>query len=113
MDLDQRITADDQAFVHESHPELAFRRLADSQDLPPKKSTEGLALRKGLLMDAGFEKLDHWAAAVPRKWMALDDLYDAATLSLTAAHIAAGDGICLTDPAIGPDARGRKMEIWY
>lgn len=106
------ITPADQAHIIEAHPELAFQRLNGDAALPSKKSPEGQALRRALLEAAGFTKLEDWATALPRKWVAVDDIYDACVLTLTAAHFDHGTAIALPEQA-DVNARGLKMQIWY
>ncbi|HVO30106.1 MAG TPA: DUF429 domain-containing protein [bacterium] len=95
---------------HESHPELAFLRLAGGRSLPPKKTATGLARRRALLRRASLGAV--FTLAPARGGWREDDLLDAAALVLTAAHIARGSAHCLPeDPP--EDARGIPMRVYY
>jgi len=110
-DLDDTLSPPDQDRVHEAHPELAFARLNGGAPPPPKRSAEGLDRRRVLLRRAGIRGLARLLDNRPRG-VAVDDLLDAAVLTLTAERILAGQGIRL----IGTperDSRGLRMEIWY
>lgn len=98
--------------IHEAHPELAFLRLNDGNALPPKRTREGLAVRRTLLEQAGFKKLAEWEAALPARVAKHDDLFDACVLLLTARHIAKSRARKVSD-TVEYDAHGLHMEIWY
>jgi predicted RNase H-like nuclease len=79
--------------LYEVHPELAFAALAGAP-LPDSKHTKaGLAVRRGLLAQAGI--------LLPPKVVgaAEDDLLDAAAVAWSARRIAAGRAVLLTNPA--------------
>jgi predicted RNase H-like nuclease len=110
-DLDETLRSVDQNRVFEAHPELAFARLNGGVPPPPKRLAEGIARRIALLRRAGLKGLARTLAAKPRG-VGVDDLLDAAVLTLTAERIVKGEGVRL----IGTperDARGLRMEIWY
>lgn len=109
-DIDGWITPAHQRRIRESHPELVFLRMNDFAPLPPKRTDEGLRLRRKLLCRNGVV-LDALAKTLRARAAAIDDLYDAAALSLAAERFRNGDGICLTEGLC--DARGLRMEIWY
>jgi predicted RNase H-like nuclease len=98
------------ARVFETHPELAFWRLNGDRPLAyPKKVKPGLALRRGLLIGAGF------AAAVveapPPKGAGPDDLLDALACAAMARRIHAGVAKPFpNDPQ--RDDHGLPMAIW-
>ena len=101
--------------VFEVHPELAFWRLNGERALTEPKKVKsrpyepGLALRRGLLVAAGFPE-----SAVnepPPKGAAADDLLDALACAAIARRIHAG----LAQPFPNPpprDAFGLAMAIW-
>lgn len=111
-ELDRALGPADQERVHEAHPELAFMRLAGGTPPPPKRSSAGAKQRRMLLEAEGFDALDDWLGRWPRRLVAVDDVYDACALCLTAERIRDGLAIRLpADPVV--DARGLRMEIWY
>jgi predicted RNase H-like nuclease len=98
------------ARVFETHPELAFWRLNGDRPLAyPKKVKPGLALRRRLLIGAGF------AAAVveapPPKGAAADDLLDALACATIARRIHAGLAKSFPDDP-QRDEYGLPMAIW-
>jgi predicted RNase H-like nuclease len=109
-DLDAWMTPARQRRVRESHPELVFLILNGGAPLPKKRTAEGRAARRGVLLRHGLAGLDALEASLRRRDAALDDLYDAAALALAARRFAEGRGTRL---AAGRDARGLRMEIWY
>lgn len=60
MEVDDFVRAHPLIDVCEIHPELVFLRLNSSKPLPPKKSEEGDALRRGLLKQQSFRAIDRW-----------------------------------------------------
>jgi predicted RNase H-like nuclease len=111
-ELDRVLDPADQARVHEAHPELAFMRLAGGTPPPPKRLPAGAMQRRTLLEAEGFGDLDDWRRRWPRHQVAIDDIYDACALCLTAERIRDGQAVRL--PADPPtDGRGMRMEIWY
>ncbi len=100
--------------VHEVHPEVAFWRLNGERPLPlPKKVSSrghppGLALRRDLLVAAGFDAA--FLSQAPRG-AGLDDLLDAAVNALVARRLLAGTAQSYPDPP-GRDAHGLPVAIW-
>jgi predicted RNase H-like nuclease len=101
--------------VFEVHPELAFWRLNGGRALDEPKKVKGkcyepgLALRRRLLIDAGFP-----SAAVegaPPKGAGPDDLLDALACAAIARRIHAGTAQPFPDPP-ERDALGLPMAIW-
>lgn len=77
------------ARVFETHPELAFWRLNGDRPLAyPKKVKPGLALRRELLIGAGFAVAA--VEAPPPTGARADDLLDALACAAMARHIHAG-----------------------
>ena len=98
------------ARVFEVHPELAFWRLNGERPLPlPKKVKPGLALRRALLVAAGYPPaiLD----APPPKGAARDDMLDALACAAIAQRIHAGVALSFPDPP-QRDEHGLPMAIW-
>lgn len=115
-EVDALMTPALQERVYEVHPELAFWAMHGGLPLPlPKKvkgraHDEGLALRKALLLEAGFP-LDGLPARTYRAAdVGADDLLDACACAWSARRIA--EGTSLRFPQDPPrDARGLRMEI--
>ena len=115
-ELDQALRDSDAAArVFEVHPELAFWRLNGHRALTePKKVRSrphgpGLALRRSLLLAAGFA--DDVLHAAPPKGAAADDLLDALACAAIARRLNAG----VAEPFPNPpprDALGLPMAIW-
>jgi predicted RNase H-like nuclease len=115
-ELDQALRDSDAAArVFEVHPELAFWRLNGHRALTePKKVRSrpygpGLALRRSLLLAAGF--VDDVLRAAPPKGAAADDLLDALACAAIARRLHAG----VAEPFPNPpprDALGLPMAIW-
>ena len=94
--------------IHEVHPELVFRDLADA-DLPAKKTYAGVIQRQRLLGEAGIDlPADLGDAGV----VPLDDVLDAAAVAIVAAKLATGTARPLPDPPVR-DAAGVPMAIWH
>lgn len=113
-DIDAVITPADQDYVGEGHPELAFWRLNGGAPCRrPKREKEGAEERRALLDRAGIaDAAAHFDALRKRygRGVALDDVYDACVLALTAEARLNGEAVRLSDGA--RDARGLVMEIW-
>ncbi|MCC7272800.1 MAG: DUF429 domain-containing protein [Alphaproteobacteria bacterium] len=111
-EIDRAMTPAGQDRVRESHPELAFMRLAGAPVPESKRTPAGEARRRAALERAGIA-VAPLLAALDRRHAAVDDLLDAAALSHTATLMAAGAATRL--PAGDPprDARGLRMEIWF
>ena len=115
--VDQSLRMDPQASdrVFEVHPELAFWRLNTGRALDePKKikgrcNDRGLAVRRGLLVAAGFaESVVH---AEPPKGAGEDDLLDALACAAIAQRIAEGRARPFPDPP-ERDEHGLRIAIW-
>lgn len=90
QELDRFLVRHPEARDHfyESHPELAFARLAGGVALPSKKSLEGFNLRLALLRQhlPDVEALvQRTLTATKRAQVAKDDVLDALVLSITGA----------------------------
>ena len=97
--------------LHEVHPEIAFRRLAGSEPLPPKKGpgrADGLAARRALLVAAGLPAA--LVADRPRG-VGADDHLDALAALVVARDILAERATPLPDP-FEHDAHGLPVVIW-
>lgn len=101
--------------VYEVHPELAFWRLNGGHALTEPKKVKsrcyepGLALRRGLLIAAGFPKAV--VSAAPPKGAGPDDLLDALACAAVTRRIHAG----LAQPfpeRFERDSYGLPMAIW-
>jgi predicted RNase H-like nuclease len=106
-EIDRFITPAKQETIYEAHPELAFARLNGDVVLPPKKTREGLTLRRDLVAAAGIEQIDAWLGTLRGSGAGADDLLDACALALAARapHRVAAP--------MEMDERGLRMEIWY
>jgi predicted RNase H-like nuclease len=119
-ELDRILEPSHQRVVIESHPELAFARLAGQPMRHRKKTEAGRRERLAALRRDGRVRVDvrglarlraeHRAADVKP-----DDLVDALVLSLVAEDHLAGTAARVPTPPAEPerDARGLRMEIWY
>lgn len=106
-EVDRCLTPLLQAQVVETHPELAFLRLAGQPMRFNKKTEEGFAERRCLL-DFPIEE---WLERFPRRRVGRDDLLDAVALMHSAELQVVGQGVRVpADPPL--DARGLRMEIW-
>jgi predicted RNase H-like nuclease len=111
-EVDRALRADPSlaAHVFETHPELAFWRLNNDCPLAlPKKVRPGLALRRRLLIAAGFPRAV--VHAPPPKGAGPDDLLDALACAAIARRIHAGVGRPFPDPPQRDD-HGLLMAIW-
>jgi predicted RNase H-like nuclease len=116
-EVDVCLRADDSAAarVYEVHPELAFWRLNGERALDEPKKVKsrcyepGLALRRQLLVGAGFpaDVVD----APPPAGAGPDDLLDALACAAIARRIHEGLARPFPDPP-ERDALGLKMAIW-
>jgi predicted RNase H-like nuclease len=101
--------------VFEVHPELAFwrlngnRALAEPKKIKSRPCESGLALRRQLLVAAGFSESAVHAAAP--KGGAADDLLDALACAAIARRLAKGFAMPYPDPP-PRDAYGLPMAIW-
>jgi predicted RNase H-like nuclease len=116
-EVDALMTPDLQARVVECHPEVAFWRLNGRTplDLPKKiksqPSAEGLALRRELLIRAGYKPEFFDQLSCKKSIAGADDLFDAMANAAAAADILRGTAVRfpLEPPA---DRKGLRMEIW-
>ena len=98
------------ARVFEVHPELAFWRINGERPLAlPKKVKPGLALRRQLLIAAGFAVAA--VEAAPPKGAGPDDVLDALACAAIARRIHAGLARPFPDPPARDDY-GLPMAIW-
>ena len=98
------------ARVFETHPELAFWRLNGDRPLAyPKKVKPGLALRRRLLIGAGFAPAV--VEAPPPRGAGPDDLLDALACAAMARRIHAGLAKSFPDDPQRDDY-GLPMAIW-
>jgi predicted RNase H-like nuclease len=98
------------ARVFETHPELAFWRLNNDRPLAlAKKVKPGLALRRQLLIAAGYAPAI--VEAPPPKGAGPDDLLDALACAAIARRIHAGVALPFPD-APHRDEYGLPMAIW-
>ncbi|WP_108880443.1 DUF429 domain-containing protein [Anderseniella sp. Alg231-50] len=110
-EVDAAITPQSQSRVFEIHPEVAFCAMNNGYAVQhAKKTADGAALRRALLMAGGFPlaRLQHpqWK----KSQAADDDILDACACAWSACRIASGHNIVF--PAIPElDARGLRMEI--
>jgi predicted RNase H-like nuclease len=101
--------------VFEVHPEVAFWRLNGNRALEEPKKVKGvpygpgLALRRGLLIDAGFPLA--CVEAAPPKGARADDLLDALACAAIARRIRAGVAEPFP-PSPQRDAFGLRIAIW-
>ena len=101
--------------VYEVHPEVAFWRLNGERPLGEPKKVKGrcydpgLALRRGLLVAAGFAA--DLVNGAPPKGAGPDDLLDALACAAIARRIHAGLARPFPDPP-ARDACGLPMAIW-
>lgn len=110
MQVDGFVRSQRRRDIRETHPELVFLHLNGGAPLPTKHSGQGLALRRALLMSAGFSELDHWLAVERRGTGAKrDDVLDACAAALAARDL---HGV-LPDGDAPCDSRGLPMQIWF
>lgn len=114
-ELDALLTPALQERVSEVHPELAFTLMNGERplDLPKKikgrPSPDGMALRRALLVKAGFPMGNVEYPPKSSGW-AEDDLLDACACAWSAFRLKTGQALRLpSEPAL--DARGLRMEI--
>ena len=99
-ELDKVMTVERQDRVRETHPELAFARLAGPPMPSSKRTAAGRAERIAIVGPP---------PATPRG-AAADDVLDAMALARSAAAMVTGDAWRVGDGAV--DERGLRMEIW-
>jgi predicted RNase H-like nuclease len=103
FEVDQLIDPTNQDLVCEVHPECAFKMLNRDDGLPPKRSSDGQAIRRRLLADH-FDL----PAAAPRG-AAIDDLLDAYAVLWSAQRFRRGVHRVFGDGSV--DERGLEMRI--
>lgn len=101
------VAASDRRLV-EIHPEVSFRAMAGAPVDWPKKSWNGLALRRRLLCAHGVVVPEHLPEVGN---VAGDDLLDAAAVAWSARRRAVGEASSL--PALPERHNGRDVAIWY
>lgn len=111
-EVDRFMTPGRQRSVFEVHPELCFLRMNNGQPMTfGKRSPEGMAARKELLIRNGFAAIVTQALGSRNAGVANDDVLDACAACWTARRIAVG--VATTIPAVSPlDSRGLRMEMW-
>lgn len=109
MEVDAFVRAYRELDIREVHPELVFLRLHGAP-LPSKKTEQGAALRRALLIAAGFAEIDDWIGIARRGTGAKkDDVLDACAVALAACD-------CVGSVPEGEpprDAHGVPMQIWF
>ena len=116
-EVDAVMTPTLQARVVECHPEVAFWRLNERTplDLPKKIKSRpcaaGLAVRRELLIGAGYPAQFFSSLSCRKSIAGADDLLDAMVNATAAAGILHGTAVRfpLEPPA---DCKGLRMEIW-
>lgn len=101
-EVDSAIEPDDQAWLAETHPELAFARLAGRPLAHPKRQLQGREERRAVL--------GRGLPSAPPRGAAWDDVLDAIALCHAALARSRGQGRRLGDGEL--DSRGLRMEIW-
>jgi len=109
MEVDRFVRSHRALDIREAHPELVFLRL-HGQPLPPKKSEQGAALRRELLIDAGFAEIDDWLSNGRIGTGArADDVCDACAVALAARDCRGS----LPEGTPPTDTHGLAMQIWF
>ena len=109
MEVDAYVQARPDLDIREAHPELVFLRL-HGRPLPSKKTEAGLKLRRILMRQAGFSRLDDWLGVARIGTGAkADDVLDACALALVARDPSGSvpEGTPPLDPM------GLRMQIWF
>ncbi len=113
-EVDEQMTVSRQRWIRETHPELAFARLAGAPLSASKRTAEGRAQRLRLLsglLPASTSLYRQASSTWRRKEVAADDILDALVLAFAACDMLRGHSHCL--PARAPrDPRGLRMQIW-
>jgi predicted RNase H-like nuclease len=107
--LEVDVAASEDERIFEIHPEVSFRAMAGHPIDFPKKSWNGLLLRRQLLAVNGLSLPDDLA---PGGSAAADDVLDAGAAAWTARRLTTGEAGSLPDP---PEEQpgGRVVAIWY
>lgn len=109
--VDDVITRERQKKLRESHPELTFQRLNGGRALPKKHSSEGLKMRRQLLLKNGFSSIDQLLARRVGEGAKADDVLDACACAIVAKEASVANRFPRKPQ--DPDSRGLKMEIWF
>ena len=113
-EVDRYMTEERDPRVHESHPELIFKRMnSDRVVADSKRAEEGQAARAALLeqyvgVDAGAIEIQK----TPGADAAVDDLHDALALMWAAARINSGDAERIPK-VVDLDPVGLDMAMWF
>ncbi len=111
-EVDALMTPALQDRVRECHPELVFWRLNGQRPLElPKKVNDGLALRRRLLVQAGYPNAIFSRQSIPKSAAGADDVIDAFANATAAADMVLGTAHRVPDTPLC-DGRGLRMEIW-
>jgi predicted RNase H-like nuclease len=109
-EVDQEMNPTKQNRIIEVHPEVCFVGLNPEQTLAhAKKSPEGLALRRQLLINAGLDSAV-FSQRLP-VGAAMDDLHDALAALWTAMRFHRGEARCMPEHP-ETDSKGLRMEMW-
>ena len=98
----------DDSRIFEAHPEVSFAELGGGQNMPPKRSWNGLMQRKGMLRAANLPVPGQLGEAGIRA--AADDIVDAVACAWTAGRIASGTARTFPNPP--EQIEGRQVAIW-
>jgi predicted RNase H-like nuclease len=107
-EINETMTPERQARLHEAHPELIFWRLNKKAHLENKKTDAGRKRRIALLKQHGFGQIETWLTQRRGTGIGRDDLIDACACAL-----AARDSDRRIPNGAPPMARGIRMEMWY
>jgi predicted RNase H-like nuclease len=116
-EADALITPQVQTRIVECHPEGAFwamngkRPLTEPKKLKSRGHPPGLALRRALLVAAGFPAEFLAARRFKAAQAGEDDLLDACACAWTARRVFRGEAQCFPDEP-RRDPRGLRMQIW-
>ena len=116
-EVDALMTPALQKRVREVHPEVAFwslngrTALDTAKKVKSKPNPEGLAARRLLLANAGYDFSFLETPHFKRSVAGPDDVLDATANASAAARIARGEGMRFPDSP-KTDATGLRMEIW-
>ena len=112
LEVDQLMTPGLQEIVREVHPELCFYEMNRRKAMKHSKKDRGgagLAERRELLIEAGFDGVVSEAHKYPRTKVGEDDILDACAACWTAARISGEKATRIPPPR---DKRGLRMEMW-
>ncbi len=110
--VDDAMTPELQATVHEVHPELSFARMNGGRPMEiSKQKREGQDARIEMLRAAGFDVTAAKVKRMARAGVGRIDVLDAHAVCWTAARIARGEADRLGDGS-DVDTRGLRMELW-